>query len=166
MRNGWAACWRSAALAAVLVLVGLAPRADAATITLRDGSTISGEVVSLSNGVYTIRSATLGTVTVRQDDVRSLTEQPSAPRAAQLDSVREHIAADPAAMDAITALAADPDIQAILNDPDLLAALRDGNLEALLSNPKVARLAADPRMQSITNRIAGGLATGAGAPPP
>lgn len=146
----------------VLMVCGASRSVEASTITLRDGSTISGEIVSLSDGVYTIRSATLGTLTVKQADVRTLTDQAATPMPAQLDALRERIATDPATMSAIAALADDPDVQAILGAPEVRAALQDGNLDALLSNPKIARLAADPRVRSITEKFTAGAPAAAG----
>jgi hypothetical protein len=153
-----------AALAAV-GLLGAVQLVQAATLTLRDGSTISGEVLSLRDGVYTVRSATLGTVTVKQADVRTLSEESVvAPAPGQVDALQARLAADPGTVQAITALSEDPDVQAILNDPDLLAALQKGNLDALLSSPKIARLAADPRVQDITRKFSSGSAAPAGEP--
>jgi hypothetical protein len=153
----------SAGLLVLGVLCGTWWSAAASTITLRDGSSISGEVVSLHDGVYTIQSPALGTVTVKQADVRTLAEPAAASVPAQLDALREHLAADPATMDAITALASDPDVQAILGDPQVRAALQDGNLDALLSNPNIARLAADPRIRGITEKFMVGVPAAGGS---
>ncbi|HXQ24247.1 MAG TPA: hypothetical protein VN812_21375 [Candidatus Acidoferrales bacterium] len=128
---------------------------EPSTLTLRDGSSITGEVVSLSDGVYTVRSATLGTVTVKAADVRSLTNEATAtgPAPAQLDGLQERIASDPDTMNAINTLRDDPELKAMLDDPELQSALQSGNLDALLSNPKLARFAADPRVQEITKKV-------------
>lgn len=146
-------------LLAVLTALSTASAAGPSTVTLRDGSTITGEVVSLEAGLYTIRSATLGTLTLRQADVQSIADAAAPPPApalsapAQLDAVQERIAADPALMQDITALQDVPEIQALLEDPEVMNAIRDGNLEALVGNPKLARLAADPRVQAIVRKL-------------
>jgi hypothetical protein len=134
-------------------LLGALQCADGSTLTLRDGTIVSGEIVSLNDGAYVVKSAALGTLTIKQADVATVTEQPTAPAAADLHALQEQMAADPATVSAVAALQDDPDVQAILSDPALLAALRDGNLEALLSNPKIARLASDPRVQDITKKV-------------
>lgn len=129
---------------------------EPSTLTLRDGSTITGEVVSLSDGVYTVRSATLGTIAVKAADVVTLTNAAAAapaPAPAPLDGLQERIASDPDTMNAISALRDDPELKAMLDDPELQSALQSGNLDALLANPKLARFAADPRVQEITKKV-------------
>jgi hypothetical protein len=127
--------------------------AESSTITLRDGSSITGEVVSLRDGIYTVRSALLGTVTVKQSEVASLTNGSAGQASIQLDALKEQLTADPDTMRAIVDLMDLPDVQAVLSDPDIRPALQSGNLEALLSNPKLVRLVADPRFQDITKTI-------------
>jgi hypothetical protein len=123
------------------------------TITLRDGSAITGEVVSLNDGVYTIKSATLGTITVKESDVRSLTKGAAAPDPGQMGALQERMTSDPDTMSTLTALQDDPELKAVLNDPEVLNALQSGNVDALLSNPKVAHLADDPKVQEITKKL-------------
>jgi hypothetical protein len=139
----------------VLFASSAAHAAEPSTLTLRDGSTITGEVVSLSDGVYTVRSATLGTITVKAADVRSMSNDTAAPAPApaQLDGLQERIVSDPDTMNAISALRDDPELKAMLDDPELQSALQSGNLDALLSNPKLAHFAADPRVQEITKKV-------------
>ena len=135
-------------------LAGPALAAEPSRITLRDGSTISGEVLSLSGGVYTVRSQTLGTITLRQEDVRTVSSDAPPQVPSQLDAIEQRMTSDPETMSAISALQDSPEIKALLEDPDVLDALRSGNLQAILSNPKLARLAADPRIQEITKKYA------------
>jgi hypothetical protein len=124
------------------------------TITLRDGSTITGEVVSLSDGVYTIKSATLGMITVKESDVRSMTKTAAAaPDPGQMGALQERMTSDPDTMSTLTALQDDPELKAVLNDPEVLNALQSGNVDALLANPKVAHLADDPKVQEITKKL-------------
>jgi hypothetical protein len=138
---------------AVLVAVRPARSAESSTITLRDGSQINGEIVSLRDGVYTITSSTLGTLTVKQAEVSSVTNGTAGQASTQLDAVKEQLTADPDTMRAIAELMDVPDVQAVLNDPDIRTALQSGNLDALLSNPKLLRLADDPRFLDITKKI-------------
>ena len=139
---------------AVLVAVRPARSAESSTIRLRDGSQISGEIVSLRDGVYTITSSTLGTLTVKQDEVSSVTNGTAGQASMQLDALKEQLTADPDTMRAIVELMDVPDVQAVLNDPDIRTALQSGNLDALLSNPKLLRLAADPRFLDLTKKVA------------
>lgn len=138
---------------ALLTDVQAAQCAEPSTIKLRDGSQISGEIVSLRDGVYTITSSTLGTLTVQQAEVSSVTTGTAGPPAPQLDALTQQLTADPDAMRVIVELMDAPDVQAVLDDPDIRTALQSGNLDALLSNPKLLHLAADPRFQDIARKI-------------
>jgi len=151
---------RRGALALLMVVLAtvctqLPARAgEPSTITLRDGSTVTGEIVSLTDGVYTIRSTTLGTLSVKAADVTSMRNEAAAQAPDQLGAIQEQIASDPDTMNAVSALKDAPELQAVLDDPEVMSALQSGNIEALLSNPNIARLAADPRIQEITKKFA------------
>ena len=154
-------------LAALLLQTAAAQTALAAdtnVITLRDGTVITGEVVSLIGGLYTVQSDTLGAVTVRQSDIVSMTRgdaattagrRPAVPEApTRIDELQQRMASDPETMKAVSALQDNPEIKELLDDPEVLKALQSGDLEVLLANPKLARLAADPKVQEITRKLA------------
>lgn len=148
----WALLTTAALIA--LSLARPAVAAEASTITLRDGSAITAEILSLNDGVYTVRSQTLGTVTLRQEDVRSVSSEAAAQAPSQLDAIEQRMTSDPETMSTISALQDSPEMKALLEDPEVLDALKSGNIQGLLSNPKLARLAADPRIQEITKKYA------------
>ena len=145
-------------------LAASASAADPRQITLTDGSVVSGEIESVHDGIYTVRSALLGTLTLKDSDIRSI-ETPaaasagenaaSAPSVAenQLDAVQHRILDDDGLMNSVTALKADPQFQDVLNDPDIMDALRAGNVDVLENNPKVRRLVDDPRLQDIVKKL-------------
>ena len=149
MKMSIKACFTAASL-------GLAASALASpTIELKDGSRIEGDIQSIDNGVYTIRSASIGTVHVAQSNiVRIVYSGDVAKAAASPDKSSAHddaltrdmqqlqtaLAKDPAAIQAITSLQSDPQIQAVLNDPAIAKAIQDGDYNSLLSNPKIQAL--------------------------
>ncbi|MFC1531849.1 hypothetical protein ACFL7M_00565 [Thermodesulfobacteriota bacterium] len=51
-------------------------------IKLNDGSIIKGEVLSLNDGIYTLKSASLGTLKIEESKIRSITS---------IDSIKEEI---------------------------------------------------------------------------
>ena len=55
---------------ALAVAVTVVNAAETREIELTDGSVVTGEVVSLSGGIYTIRSTTLGTLRIEASKVR------------------------------------------------------------------------------------------------
>jgi hypothetical protein len=125
-------------------------------IELHDGSVIQGEVLSFNGSVYTIRTASLGTVTVAASRVRaihmdgsgsSLTERP------EYRDLQQGILGSPETLNMILGLQNDPDVQAVLQDAELMKAVQAGDLERLLANPKFLRLLENPKIQDIGKKV-------------
>ncbi len=124
---------------------------------------IQGEVKSLQDGVYTIETASVGTLHVRAEDVRSIDESgkpPSAPEAAQpakgaspgadpLDAAKSQIAADPKLLETVLALQSDPEVLAVLSDPEVMKAIAANDYAALTRNPKIVALMQNPKVREI-----------------
>jgi hypothetical protein len=141
-------------------------RATTLRLTLTDGSVIAGEIESVQDGIYTVRSPSLGTITVKDSDIRRIetpTDSPAGPDSTapgpgatshpQLDALQRQILNDDAAMSSVTALQDDPQFQDILNDPDISEALRAGDLDALARNPKLQSLMNNPKVQEINRQL-------------
>ncbi len=143
--------------------------ASAATVVLRDGTVIQGEVKSLQDGVYTIQTALTGELRVRKEDIRSIDEnghsaQP--PTGADLglslgqgsvdvgalDAVRSRIAQDPNLLEAVLALQNDPDVLAILSDPQIMKAVAAGDFTSLMRNPKIEALMNNEKVRDIVGK--------------
>jgi len=136
-------------------------------LRLADGSVISGEIESIHDGIYTVTSPSLGTITVKDSEIRSI-ETPSgspdqtdamanAPSAAsnpQVDAAQRRILGDDALMSLVSALENDPQLQDVLQDPAIMDAIRAGNLDALEQNAKVQRLMDNPKIQEINKKLA------------
>ena len=111
---------------AFLVLAAAATLVNAAEtreIELTDGSVITGEVVSLSEGIYTVRSAMLGTLRIEASNIRIIRLQGSAAPSdagGQVKSLEDKMLGDSEIMDSIRALQNDPDFQKILQDPEIM----------------------------------------------
>ena len=137
--------------------------AELRQFTLMDGSVISGEIESLQGGIYSIKSPSLGMITVKDSEIRkiemssgaSATSTPSATGSPNnhLKALQRRILSDDSIMNAATALQGDPLFQDILNDPSIMEAVRAGNVHALEGNPKVVRLLNDPRVKEITKKL-------------
>jgi len=159
--------WTGVALLLLGVASAPAPAGELRQITLNDGSVITGEIESAQGGIYTVRSPSLGRVTIRDSEIRSIAA-PGAPPSTdsgapgalpptgnpQLDAVQQRILADDSIMSSVAALQSDPQIEAVLNDPDIMEALRAGNIDALEHNPKFRSLLDDPALQEITRKLA------------
>jgi len=136
-------------------------------LTLKDGSMITGEIESVQNGIYTFRSPSLGTLSLKESEIRGI-EMPAASAAqaddkaskrsaasnAQVDALQHRIVSDDALMNSVTALLDDPQFQAVLKDPEILDAVRGGDIGALEGNPKFQSLIDDSKVKEITKRLA------------
>jgi hypothetical protein len=83
-------------------------------IELTDGSTISGEVLSLANGVYTIKSGSLGTVKLEASKIRVIHAKSSSTKAAssqEKKALEEKMLSDKEIMALILSLQNDPDFK-------------------------------------------------------
>jgi hypothetical protein len=145
---------------AFLVLAAAATVVNAAEtrkIELTDGSVITGEVISLSGGIYTVRSATLGTLRIEASKIRVIRLQGSAaPRDAggQVKSLEDKMLGDSEIMYAIRALQNDPDLQKILQDPEIMKAVQTGDIVALMRNPEFMKLLNKQAVQDIKKKLA------------
>lgn len=136
-------------------------------LRLADGSVISGEIESIHDGIYTVTSPSLGTITVKDSEIRSIetpsgspdqtdamANAPSAASTPQVDAAQRRILGDDTLMSLVTALENDPQLQDVLQDPAIMDAIRAGNLDALEQNAKVQRLMDNPKIQEINKKLA------------
>jgi len=140
-------------LAAAATLVNAAETRE---IELTDGSVITGEVVSLSGGIYTVRSATLGTLRIEASKIRVIRSQGSAApgdAGAQVKSLEDKMLGDSEIMDAIRVLQNDPDLQKIIQDPEIMKAVQSGDFAALMRNPEFMKLLNKQAVQDINKKL-------------
>jgi hypothetical protein len=156
--------WKPARTLAVAGLVSLGISGGYAgevqDIRLRDGSVIRAEIIELKNGVYTLRSPSLGTMRVRQSNVVG-TGRGAAPAARSsgppstsrgIEGTREALRSNPEAMERIMSLKGDPDMRRILNNPKLMDALRRGDLQSLSNSPEIRKLMKNPAVRDLLRR--------------
>ena len=148
------------AVAAVLQILILcyATNVAGAVLELRDGSVVSGDIVSMQDGVYTVETASLGAVKVSAEDVKTVRYANSGPpqdHQEQIESLQRGIILNPAMMDQVMALQSDAQIQKVLSDPEIVSALTRGDLNALMQNPEFMKLMNHPALKSMTQEILG-----------
>lgn len=165
--TGRAMVGRAATLLVILLGAISVPAfaAELRQFTLMDGSVISGEIESVEGGIYAIKSPSLGTITIKDSEIRKIEmssgtsaaeRPPSAPGRVNhnhLEALQRRILSDDSIRNAAAALQGDPLFQDILNDPSIMEAVRTGNVQALEGNPKVLRLLDDPRVKEITKKL-------------
>jgi hypothetical protein len=151
-----------ASVAGILLLWNLSAHAD--SITLKDGSVLHGEILLYDRGVYTIKSDTLGTVTVNKSDIKSIDVAPQSDAKAadqgnasvqkQVEALQESMAKNPEVLKSINALQDDADIKEVLNDPELMKAVNSGDIATLMSSEKFMKLLNKQGIQEISKKVA------------
>ena len=148
---------------AILVFLALAVAAtivnaaETREIELTDGSVVTGEIVSLSGGIYTIRSTTLGTLRIEASKIRAIRLKGSAAPGndrVQAKSLEDKMLGDSEIMDSIRALQNDPDFQKILQDPEIIKAVQTGDVAALMKNPDFMKLLNKQAVQDMNKKLA------------
>jgi hypothetical protein len=123
-------------------------------IELRDGSIITGDVVSLSNGIYTIKSESLGTIKIEESKVNVIRQKASSQGAGgEAKSLQNRMMSDQEIMSMIQSLQNDPEFRKILEDPDVLKAVNAGDIAALMANPKFTKLLNNSTVQEIQKKV-------------
>jgi len=147
------------------ILTGSVFAGDIREVELNDGSVIYGEIVSTKDGIYTLKSSTLGTVKIEESNIRIIRFKPSAktegkqadsaqtPGKAQVQILQQLMMGDKDIISMILSLANDPEVQKILGDPSIIKAVSSGDIEALLSNPKFMKLLDNPVVKDIGKKV-------------
>ncbi|MBF0285935.1 MAG: hypothetical protein HQL51_15910 [Magnetococcales bacterium] len=150
---------RAAGCAACVLFAAAASAGPMQEIRLDDGSVLQGEVVSLQNGQYQIKTGTLGVVNLPQSRVRSIAAPGAAGSAKEakanpaldqvMGQVSQQIQSDPELLKRIVRLADDPEIQKLLKDPELMRQIQEKDLQALENNPKMNQLMNHPGIKGV-----------------
>jgi len=134
-------------------------------VELIDGSVLSGEIISFRDGVYTVRSPSLGTIEINESKIRVIRVKPSEtvtgktihptniPIDKELKTLQESITSDQQIMQMILSLQNDPDIQELLQDPVIMEAVSSGDISTLMSNTKFRKILENPDIQHIQRKI-------------
>jgi hypothetical protein len=139
--------------------VAIASAAEMREIDLTDGSVITGEILSLSGDVYTVRSPALGTIRINGSKIRTIRSGSSADTASVdtgngVKSLQGRMMSDSGIVDTIMSLQNDPDFQKILHDPDIMKAVQSGDVAALMANPQFMKLLNNKAVRKIGDRLA------------
>jgi hypothetical protein len=157
-----------------LFFTGAAYCGQANRIELADGSVINGEIISFSNGVYTVRTANLGDMNIEASKVAVIktaaaaTPYPnspitpfspsniptsSIPTSSDISNYGQKLMGNPGNAAVITDLANDPQIQIIAQDPEIEAAVKAGDIQALMNNPKFMDMVNSSKIQEGVRKI-------------
>lgn len=141
------------------MIAAVAPAADIKEIELTDGSIITGEVLSLSSGVYTIRTGSLGILKIDDAKIRAIRPQtssssaPPAGQAAEIKTLQDKMLGSAEIVGMIESLKDDPEFRKALEDPEILKAVESSDIASLMSNPKFLKLLQNPTVQDIQQKV-------------
>jgi hypothetical protein len=153
---------KSIFLFAVILLLTArsAPAAEMREIEMSDGSVVSGEVLSLSKGIYTIRSDSLGTLKIDESKVRVIRPRSTSQGAGasqssggDVRSLQNKMMNDQEIMGMIQSLQNDPEFKKLLEDPDVMKAVNAGDIAALMANPKFTKILNNSTVQDIQKKV-------------
>ena len=134
-------------------------------IKLLDGSVIQAEIISFLNGVYKLRSESLGTLSVLEGRVESILpnkskisgtpaqlESADPPVGQKVQGLQQKLTSDPKAMEMLLDLRKDPSMIGVLNDKNLMRAIQEGNFSTVIKNPKIQKLMKSKAVGDVIQR--------------
>ena len=134
-------------------------------IKLMDGSLIQAEIISFSNGVYKLRSESLGTLSIAEDRVQSIRPNqlqiPGTPNKLQatdppigqkVQGLQQKLISDPKTMDMLLDLQSDPSMSSVLKDKELMRAIQQGKISKVIKNPKIQKLMKSKAVGKVIQR--------------
>jgi hypothetical protein len=158
---------RRIACAVMIALMIWAPAAagELKAIHLVDGSVVTGRIEAFADGVWTIRSDSLGTLHIDESRVSAIRPVETAPESSaapvanapvdqqQVRGLQQKMLSDDAVADLLTQLQNDPQVQKVLNDPALMQAIQAGDLNTLLSSPDFMKLLENAGVRDIAKAL-------------
>src|ERR1044072_8225437 len=133
---------------------------DNKTFALSDGTKIVGKLISVQNGTYTIQTSQLGTIQLKDAQIKSITtgfatdssssaqtnnqsqnlQMDKTQLQGQVQQLQGQLMADPQFMAEIQTLINDEEVKTILSDPEVMQAVTSYDAATIQNNPKLQRL--------------------------
>ena len=146
-------------------LSGTAGTGESTEIQLIDGSVISGEIISFKEGVYTLRSNSLGTIIIDESQIRVIRMDSQGATAWEplnasnesidntIQSLQKTMSQNPQIMEMIQALQNDPEIKSLIQDEGIMGAVSAGDINSLMANPEFLKLLENSSIKQIQKEI-------------
>jgi len=142
--------------------------ADIRNIELTDGSVVSGEIISFSNGIYTVKTESLGVLNISSDRILSITSKSSQPHTeaehgdnsqynrkydSKVGDLQQQMLNNPALLQLIMSLQDNPEFKQALQDPAIQEAIKTGDISKLTSSPIINQILNNPTVQEIYKKV-------------
>ncbi|MFA5073142.1 MAG: hypothetical protein WC539_04520 [Nitrospirota bacterium] len=128
-------------------------------IEMKDGSVLTGEVLSLNNGMYTIKSESLGIIKIEEAKIRSLQTpalnagKPLNSSSQEVQSLQNTMMNNKEIMAMIQSLQDDPDFKKLLEDPKIMHAVTTGDVATLSADPRFKKIMNNPTVREIQKKV-------------
>ena len=134
-------------------------------IELVDGGIILGEIISKSDGVYVVKSESLGTLKVKESEIRfirvgsagamekEIVSPPKGAAAPEIQSLQQSMMNNDEVMGLVMSLQKNPKMQELLKDPGFMKAVSAGDISSLMANPKFIELLNNPEIKEIQKKV-------------
>ena len=137
-----------------VVFLGQAFAGETKTFELLDGSIITGEIISYSDGTFILKSEILGTVRIEESKIRAIRSRKNGGISGdEVLALQEKMMGNEEIFAMILSLQSDPEFREILQDPEIMSAVSSGDINALFSNQKFLKLLENPAIQDIGKMI-------------
>jgi hypothetical protein len=143
------------AVICILALCTGALAEESNTITLKDGSTVRGKIISLDSNSCTLETESMGRITIDAANIKniSMAKESASRSSSALEGIsltgdpstdvarmKSEIAHNPQMSQMADNIMADPRFQQLMQDPDVMRAAEAGDTASLMSNPKLRGL--------------------------
>jgi len=142
-------------------------------ISLKDGSLLIGQVLGMSDGVYTIKTQNMGAVKIHEADIVSIqnNDESVAQRLkeyknsehqqnleknqlkVQVEQMQNDLLSNPALMKDIESLIQNEDILSIITDPGVMKDVLSYDPERLENNEKLRLLMEQPEIKALIEKM-------------
>jgi hypothetical protein len=134
-------------------------------ITLSDGSVIKGEVKSLVDGKYLVKSPSLGIIHIPEEDIQSISNPQLIPQNAQgisanpsalrlqTKGLERKLLSDPEILMDIQSIATDEEVLKMIADKNFLDAVMSMDEQRIMNNKTVQEFADNPRIRALMEKI-------------
>ena len=124
---------------------------QASKIQLIDGSVINGEIISLSEGIYTINTPSLGQIKLEGAKVSKI--ETGNLSQSQVESYGKTLMEDPKNAAIVTELASDSQFQALAKDPQIAEAAKAGDIQAMMKSEKFKAILENPKLKETIKKL-------------
>ncbi len=127
-------------------------------IKLKDGTILKGRVISMEDGVYTIRTPYLNEIAINEEDIETISDHVVQPLTQDLlrnevEAVQGQVIANPALMQEIQETMNNPKIREIMQDPEFINAVMSMDPEAIKNNEKTYEMLQQPEIKELFQKI-------------